>query len=1082
MLPSRIQIALTKIIVPKRRADLLTRQRLLDMLDNMLDNRLTILSAPAGYGKTSLLVDMAANTGVPVCWYAIDRLDRDFSRFLTYLIHSIAQQFPAFGESSAAADQSSSYSNETLDRISTIISNDIFQNIREHFVIVLDDFHLVEDIEPINYFINRFIQQVDDNCHIVIASRTLAVFPDLPLLVAHSQVGGLSFDDLAFQSDEIKSLVLQNYHLTISDETADQLARDTEGWITALMLSIPSIWHGMSSRLQAAQVTGIGLYEYLAQQVLDLQTNEVKLFLQRTSFLEEFDANLCKEVLEPVLYPNGADWLGLMESITRNNLFVLPVGESGSWLRYHHLFTDFLQKSLIKDRPEEKDLIVRQLARIDLAHGEVEKAYELYQMLGDETEVARLVARFGTFMIQNGRLATLSNWLDALPNGVLTENTELLSLSGSVEVMQGNVKIGLALLDQADKNLRIQDDPQTLAANLVRRAVTHNMMGNYSQSLADANEAIHLSDQLNQQGVSIRAEALLPAGYCYYQLGQLDKSVKAIEESLALFHALKNEEREAQVYMELGLVYNASGAYSSSIKSYEQALNYFRKKGNYTWQANVQNNLGVFYQNRGEFITAYQHLESALECSRLSGYTRMEAFTLASIGDLYTSLDSLDAALEAYNQADAIAERIEERYLQLYILLAKALITLKQGHSSAAHGLIEAAFLHAKQHLSEFEVNLCRLTKTRILLGEGQPEQAVHELEQALKGFEKGSSRNQIALSYLFLAAAHQAMGKLDLASHDFHQSLASSRDISSHFDLISAIPEVKQVLSLDLADETDRRMAAKVAVQLNCFEHDLPSIRRQIRRQAAAIPFGLPKVNIHTLGKIQVRVDGKLVTTSDWQTQVARDLFLLLLSHPNGLTKEEIGLLFWPDYSSSQLKIQFKNTIYRLRRALGQNVILFENDLYRFNQELDYEADFELFLSRLTQVKKETEIHKKLKAWRQALDVYKGNFLPGLDFDWVLQIRENLWIKYQNSLFAYVEALLEKGEYQTAIEACSRLLTQDICQEDAYRLMMRAYSAQGNTAEVARQYERCVDALQRELNVEPSLKTQKLYRTLTLS
>jgi ATP/maltotriose-dependent transcriptional regulator MalT/DNA-binding SARP family transcriptional activator len=1079
MLPGKIQIALTKIIPPKRRTDLLSRQRLLDQLDNLTENRLTLLSAPAGYGKTSLLVDMTTHTGLPVCWYALDRIDQDPSRFFAYLIHAIAQKFPTFGDNSDAVTHGSTFSTEELDTIVTVMSNEIYQNINEHFILVLDDFHLVHDVEPIIYFINQFIQRVDDNCHVVLCSRTLTILPDMPLLVARSQVGGLSFDDLAFQADEIKDLALQNYHLTISDEAAGQLARDTEGWVTALMLSTNSLWRGMSSRLQASQVSGIGLYEYLQQQVLAIQSAEVKLFLQRTAFLEEFDTALCQDVLGPILYPDGADWQGLMDSVQQNNLFVLPVGENGSWLRYHHLFSDFLQKNLLKERPKERDLILHQLAGITLQRGEVEKAYALYKQLGDEMQIADLVVRYGALMLRNGRLATLAAWLNALPKGIVSQNAELLSFSGSIEVMQGRVKIGLALLNQADRMLRGREDVFPLATNLVRRAVTQQMMGDFALSLADSDEAIQMADHLDQKGISTRAEALLPAGYCYYQLGQIDKAIHAFEQSLALFHALKDEDREAQVFMELGISYSSNGDNSSALAAYQQALIYFKKKGNLTWLANIQNNLGVFYLNQGKFVQAYQHLEDALDCARLSGYARLEAFTLTTIGDLYSELDSWDAASNAYLQAEPIAQRTDEKLLQLQIFLARAHLAWKQGDFTLGESLIQTAKSYTQANLSDYENNYCSFEEGCMYLGMGNKAQAVQALQTAREGFKKGTDHIKTSQVSIYLAAAYQALNEQENAQSEIIQALSITKGFSQQQELISAVRDVRNIIGQEIQTLTSDRRITRMTELVNQFEHELPAIRRHIRRMAAAVPFGLPRVNIHTLGKIQTWLDGKLVTTSQWQTQVARDLFLLLLAHPNGLTKEEIALIFWPDDSENQVRVQFKNTIYRLRRALGQNVILFDNEHYRFNQELDYEYDVELFKTRLEQVKTETDPTRRMKIWREGLDLYKGPYLATMDDDWALAIRENLWDVYLNSSLTYTETLLENGDYPAVLGMCTRILEQDSCQEDAYRLVMRAYAAQGNQAEVARQYEHCTEALQRELGVEPSGQTRQLYKTL---
>lgn len=198
------QVTRTKIIPPRRRSDLLSRQRLLDTLYELIDFRLIILIAPAGYGKTFLLVDFAHSTELPVCWYALDPLDRDLYRFFVHFIASISEQFPEYGKASSAALEGLIQHQSTLDQFITTVVNEIYENIHEHFVLVIDDFFLVEDNADINSFISRFVQQVDENCHIILASRKLLSIPDMALLIARGYVGGMDYEDMAYDAAELK--------------------------------------------------------------------------------------------------------------------------------------------------------------------------------------------------------------------------------------------------------------------------------------------------------------------------------------------------------------------------------------------------------------------------------------------------------------------------------------------------------------------------------------------------------------------------------------------------------------------------------------------------------------------------------------------------------------------------------------------------------------------------------------------------------------------------------------------------------------------------------------------------------------
>jgi two-component SAPR family response regulator len=238
--------------------------------------------------------------------------------------------------------------------------------------------------------------------------------------------------------------------------------------------------------------------------------------------------------------------------------------------------------------------------------------------------------------------------------------------------------------------------------------------------------------------------------------------------------------------------------------------------------------------------------------------------------------------------------------------------------------------------------------------------------------------------------------------------------------------------------------------------------------------------LTIRVLGKAQVQLDGKPVTTSEWQNQKkARELLFLLLAHPEGKTREEVGAILWQDSSPTQLKLQFKNAIYRLRYALGQDIVLFDRYRYCFNKDLDYEYDAQVYEETVNQAKAATTPEEKIVFYRKAVDMYRGTYLPEGEGTWVLAERERLWQKQTEAFLAIIWLCLESSDYNTALEYGHRILKEDPCQEEAHRLVMRAYAALGNRAAIKRQYDDCCWALRQDVDTEPSIQTQLLYKTL---
>jgi two-component SAPR family response regulator len=262
-------------------------------------------------------------------------------------------------------------------------------------------------------------------------------------------------------------------------------------------------------------------------------------------------------------------------------------------------------------------------------------------------------------------------------------------------------------------------------------------------------------------------------------------------------------------------------------------------------------------------------------------------------------------------------------------------------------------------------------------------------------------------------------------------------------------------------------------------FEQSIPSLRRRLRQQASIIPFASPSLEIQAFARAQVTLNGKVLTNSDWQTQSARDLFFCLLAHPDGLTKEELGNLIWPDSTSPQLKLKFKNTIYRLRQALVQEAVLFDDDRYRFNHGLDYEYDVESFLGEIEKARTAANPPQKANAYRAAISHYKGPYLPEVEGDWVWWERERLARAYVEATLKLAEYHLESKEYRKTLDYCQRILAQDPYLEEAHRFAMRAHAGMGNRAGVVRQFQLCRQVLLDEINAPPSPQTTQLYETL---
>jgi LuxR family transcriptional regulator, maltose regulon positive regulatory protein len=1069
-----ITVTRTKVVLPRRRPDLLSRQRLLDSLFDLLDCKLLVVSAPAGYGKTSLILDFAYQVDIPVCWYSLDTLDHDIQRFVTYFIACIAQRFPSFGSQSYAALEAANPAAIDLDRLVTAIVNDAYEHIQEHFLIVLDDYHLVNLNKEIDYFINRFVQDIDENCHLVLLSRTLMTLPDMPLLIARSQVGGLSFEELAFRPHEIQSLVLQNYQSSMPDAVAEELIRETEGWVTGLLLTAHTMWQEMANQLRVARVSGIGLYEYLAQQVLEQQPPSNQEFLLQSSLLDEFDAELCRAV-----FGEGSDWAVLIENILKNNLFVLPVGEDGQWIRYHHLFKDFLQARFEKQYPEKRSKILRRLCEIYVQRNEWEKAYAACQRLGDTLETARLIETVGSAMITHGRFSALAEWIDALPGDIMASLPNLLSLRGATAVNQGSLEQGLSLLNQAEIAFREKVELVGLAHTLVRRASAYRFIGKYSESFEDASEALNLSEH-QAIPLQVKAESLRAIGMSLYHLGKLNDAIESLKKSLEVYKLLNDSQNGTTVLMELGLANMSASKYSEAMNYFSQAFTYWREVHNMVGQVYLLNNMAILHHLMGGYERATELFSDGLAIAKNSGMRRMEAYILCGLGEMYAELDAVETALDAYGQTRALAVSNEDYYLQAYLDLKGAVLARNEGDITGARRLISSAAKWIQESSSEYESGLWFMEVGWVELVEGKVAEATENFKKATRLFDQGGQIVEAAQAYLYLAAAFYSNNCMEKAFTHLQNAFERVSTIDTQHALVVAGRKVKSLLESAQKQQPISYQVSRLYKQVLQFERDIPSIRRRLRPHAPIIKFMPPKLSVNAFGRALVELDGKPITAAEWQNQRrARELFFYLVAHANGFTKEALGLIFWPDSDARQLKLQFKNTIYRIRHALGQEVLFFDEDRYWFNRDLDYEYDVETFIEKIEIGKSENSNAKRIAAYQAAIKLYQGPYLTGMDGTWFLAERERLWQMYREAVLDLAHLYLETRNYTATLDWCQRILAQDPCLEEAHRLAMRVYAARGNRAEVKRQFERCKRALLEEVAEHPSSQTYHLYQTL---
>ncbi|HSR29000.1 MAG TPA: LuxR C-terminal-related transcriptional regulator [Anaerolineae bacterium] len=415
--PSGEPLLATKLHIPPARPNLVARPRLLERLDQGLSARLILLSAPAGFGKTTLLSAWLAGLPSSAAWVSLDTGDNDPAAFLNYLIAALRTIEPEVGE--RARQVLRSPQPPSIESILTLLINEL-ATMAKDMVAVLDDYHVI-DIPAVHDIIVFLLEHLPLRMHLVIATR---VDPPLPLarLRARGHLSELREGDLRFTTEETTDFLNQTMDLRLSAEDIAALEARTEGWVAGLQLAGLSLQDVADPHAFVAAFRGDNRYiaDYLLEEVLQRQPEKFQQFLMQTSILDRLSGPLCDAVTD------RRDSQAVLNTIERANLFLIPLDSHREWFRYHHLFASLLRQRLVATTGPD---IVQQLKRRAwqwyAEHGFILDAVDYALACGDYDPAAVLIEQLGQQLFMGNELNTLLQWSRMLPDQVIATHPRL---------------------------------------------------------------------------------------------------------------------------------------------------------------------------------------------------------------------------------------------------------------------------------------------------------------------------------------------------------------------------------------------------------------------------------------------------------------------------------------------------------------------------------------------------------------------------------------------------------------------------------------------------------------------------------
>jgi LuxR family maltose regulon positive regulatory protein len=841
------QILATKLYIPPPRSKIVLRPRLIKRLNEGLQCKLTLISAPAGFGKTTLVSEWLVGSQRPVAWLSLDEEDSEPLRFLTYLVAALQTISPNIGKGFLAILQSPQP--PSTESILTILLNEI-TTISDNFILVLDDYHVI-DSQQVDFALAFLVEHLPPQMHLVITGRE---DPHLPLarLRARGQLTELRAAELRFTPSEAAEFLNQVMGLNLAVEDIATLETRTEGWIAGLQLAALSI-QGQGD-LDAADFiksfTGSNRFvlDYLIEEVLERQPENIQTFLLHTSILDRMCGPLC----DAVLISPSASGQETLEYLDCTNLFIVPLDSDRHWYRYHHLFGDLLRQRLGK--PKEFAEFYLRASQWHEGNGDLGAAFFYAIAAEDYGRAARLAEAAWQGMEESFQTAGWRGWVKKLPEEIICSRPVLCVQLGWAFSLAGEPETSEIHLQNAEQALAGAVDKAELKLFLgsiaLVRAYNAQTQGNFTTAMKYAEQAIQLIPENDSYR---RSQAAMALECCHWASGNLESAIRAIVDWMESMTQLGNHLFVVASAFGVADLLVGMGRLSEAERTYLDALQLAARHGPEAEQITAHHHLGLsmIYHQREDDTLAAHHLKRAAELglhTTLADWHYRWAVAQAQLkeaaGDLESALVMLDEAKRVY---------IQTVVPDLHPIAAmKARIYLKQGqHDKARAWAAECGLSLADEvsYLHEFE----HLTLARLEIANPLVNSLLSRLLQAAEEQKRWGSTLDILMVQVL---AHEAQGNRPQALAGLERALALAEP-EGYVRIFLDEGEVMRLLIEKQSRNRDHPLSDYVDKLLAAFTQSVVAPKSAIIRQKTDLIEPLSEREIEVLKLLRTELSG---------------------------------------------------------------------------------------------------------------------------------------------------------------------------------------------------------------------------------
>lgn len=1095
------QLILSKLAPPKIDQGMIFRKRLLNLFNTNPDWRIGFFSAPAGFGKTVLMSQVAASIKQTV-WYQLDEYDNDPYTFLKYLIVGFEHFCPSlFDKTSIFFSTGNINTRELMVAFANELNGFLLS---QEILLVLDDFQFIEETN-----IHRLIRELllyIPKLRILISSRSNppAVFYKL---IVNESAFHLEATDLAFTKQEIESF-LSLKKIQTPPDTITNLMSNTAGWAIALNLMVRSSYIKKEARLDKISSD---ICDYLIEEVLQQFPEEIQGFLSSTFFLEDFTPEFCDQLLQ------RKDSAIILNYLEKQHFFIYLLDGAPKKYRYHDLI-----RGIFKGRVDQVQLadLMDRAGKLAWENGDPNRSIGYYISAGKYEEAVAVIYEIGERFILEENWQQVDRWIKLIPAGIIDGEERLAILRAGIEYCNGSLREAEKWINLAVPKFANKKDQLGFERAIALQARILYSKGDYLGS-KNLLESINISDSDSWKYDLPNIQSLV----IFFSIGRLDLAINYLQKQLKQAELHDVQYAIKHISRVLRALYYIEGNYQKALEMHRKSI----RNSDPGMEFLNHMTIVTIYHDWGELDQALEMAEKSIKVKEKVNFNAALPYAYHELATIYMDRGDLKQAENYFNHSIKITQEVEgQKFFLILSRIYLAWCLCIQGRLSESMELLNLVLKDCKGQVNYIRA-ICQVYGGMILVKNGSYSDGLSMLQNAKKVLKRIKTRYPLCLCNGFLTGL--------LAGHGDNEAVALKNAVEclrlaaegnfiqiflapfNHLEPVIRLgikhniemPFVQRILVklgqsglkiiMDFLDDPDSKVrlsilspmveiagskAKKYLIKLlNDEDQDVRIFTKTIIQQLEeeSVDYSSEKLlNIQSLGAFTIFTTGEEKVTVSWPTKKARDLLAYFAHQEKPVNRERIIEEMWLGSDKKNYIPLFHTTLYHLRQSLnkaaGENdYILYHNGEYQLADDyfINDRIKFKEIVSSIPKIL-DVDFANYLE---EILSKYQGEYLEDLDYKWVMTEREYLKRLEMETRFKLAKYYLKTRQYPNVVNHLRDLVEGNPVSEEYNSMLMIGHAGLGDRIAVKRQFQLFKKALREELGLDPSSEMRRLYYNL---